>query len=167
MALNNEIQNWSYSSFYEPNDIVCKDGKTYYSSKQIEENTNFSTENFKGYLDLSQGRPHFIWKPSFRSKYSNLVNNSINRFSEGNEKIIKSPKNNSFLDIDLVLENRDSKEAAAILHFLKERNGVESFFFFVPFPYNVYKIFLCKSWTNNLNYLNLNTINAKFEEKFN
>ncbi len=56
-------------------------------------------------------------------------------------------------------EDRGEREAAAILHFLEARNGVDFFFFRVPSPYDTLVKFICREFTSTIVFKN--AINIK------
>ena len=92
-------------------------------------------------------------------------------FGNGYQQRFKDGIYNNLLKFSLKFEHRDTKEAKAINHFLKARDGVESFVFEnIPEPHNdlqnggYTKIFVCKSWTSEFVFYNNYTITAEFEE---
>jgi len=162
-----DIQDWNYSFPYVRNDIVRYAGNFLYSLKDIAENTDFSYENFGGFIITNERKPNFIWKPSFPVKY-NTVNRIINTsFKEGALSLGYDGINSNSIEIEMNFSSRDDKEAAAICHFLDQRGGVESFYYTVGFPFNVSKLFICKEWQSTPSSLNINNITATFKQVFN
>lgn len=161
------ILEWSQSSRYSKDDIVSRNGKFYYASKDIQENTQFSEDIFFGYLTQAVEKPYFFWEPSFGSSIVNNMNTSSVQFDGGVEKSFIDGINFDSLEIDINFQNLSENSAKAITHFLNARKGSESFYFKPPFPYNKMKIFLCPEWQHSMKFINNHTVRAKFIEKFN
>ena len=86
------------------------------------------------------------------------------KFGDGYEQKYKDGISNKLLDIDYSFEKRDLNEASAILHFLEERNGIETFLFQPHAPFRKQKRFICRSWSDSFIFYNNYSIRAKFEE---
>lgn len=160
------IDTWAITNNYSTNDFVKYNRKIYYALKDIDANTPFSLSNFGGYYKENIERPHFFWKTSFQSEASVSPMVDITEFGGMEQRSVKQ-NNIDFLTLDLSFNNRDDKECAAILNFLYNRNGVESFYFTPIYPYNTLSLFICEEWSHTAKFNNNNMIKAKFVEVFN
>lgn len=70
---------------------------------------------------------------------------------------------NSFV-FNLSFNNRTDKEAQAILHFLENHNGIDVFDYDMYAYFTGTRSFFCPEWSHTYNFLNNNTISAKFIE---
>ena len=73
------------------------------------------------------------------------------------------------IEFDLTFENRSEIETVSILHFLRQRNGQESFIYNVPTIFskstsNLTTRFVCSEWSPSYISYNNYTIDAKFTE---
>ena len=116
-------------------------------------------------------KPEFIWAPSYNNTVDNTPRINSVVFGNGYEQRHKDGIFNNLIKISLKFEHRNTKEAQAINHFLRARNGAESFVFNkLPEPYNdlnaggYTKLFVCKGFTNDFVFYNNYTISATFEE---
>jgi phage-related protein len=109
----------------------------------------------------------FIWTPSYGAPTNQNPKVLSVRFGDGYESRISDGINNDLIKLDLVFENRGINETTAILHFLTQRNGRESFVFTPQPPYTSTKKFICRDWRNAQNFYGNYTINANFEEVVN
>ena len=136
-------------------------------------NTPVSDSAFWGGITTRNGaaKAKFIWSPSYNFSVQHEPRTSTITFGNGYQQRFKDGIYNNLLKFSLKFEHRDTKEAKAINHFLKARDGVESFVFEnIPEPHNdlqnggYTKIFVCKSWTSEYVFYNNYTITAEFEE---
>ena len=153
---------------------VPKSVKYYYSTSNSNQgNTPVSDSAFWGGITTRNGaaKAKFIWSPSYNFSVQHEPRTSTITFGNGYQQRFKDGIYNNLLKFSLKFEHRDTKEAKAINHFLKSRDGVESFVFEnIPEPHNdlqnggYTKIFVCKSWTSEYVFYNNYTITAEFEE---
>lgn len=75
--------------------------------------------------------------------------------------------NTNFFDFSLTFNNRSDKEAKAILHFLENHNGIDLFDYDMHTFFTGTRSFYCPEWSHTYNFLDNNSINARFiESKF-
>lgn len=72
--------------------------------------------------------------------------------------------NPNFFVFDLSFNNRSDKEAKALLHFLENHNGLDVFSYDMHTFFTGSRNFFCPEWSHTYNYLDNNTISAKFIE---
>jgi phage-related protein len=72
--------------------------------------------------------------------------------------------NPNFLSFNLSFNNRSDKEAKAILHFLENHNGIDLFAYDMHTYFTGTRNFFCPEWSHTYNFLDNNTISAKFIE---
>ena len=72
--------------------------------------------------------------------------------------------NPNFFDLQLSFNNRNDKEAKAILHFLENHNGLDLFEYDMFPPYTGTRAFFCPEWNHTYNFNNNNDISVKFIE---
>jgi len=89
---------------------------------------------------------HFIWSPSYSTTMTQQPRLKIVRFGVGVEHRAQDGINTNLLNYDLQFLTRDVYETTAILHFLHQRAGVESFAFNPPKPFMSNKMFVCEQW---------------------
>ena len=76
--------------------------------------------------------------------------------------------NPNFFDLQLSFNNRNDKEAKAILHFLENHNGLDLFEYDMFPPYTGTRAFFCPEWNHTYNFADNHTIKARLiESKFN
>lgn len=188
MADENSIYNiteYKDSVTYNKDDIVVvferftsfsvpKSAKYYYSTSNSNLDNSPATDSaLWGGVTNREGKtkPEFIWSPSygFTAEHEPRINSIV--FGNGYEQRFKDGIYNDLIKFTLTFEHRDIKESRAINHFLKSRNGVESFVFQnIPEPHNdlasagYRKLFVCKNWSSNFVFYNNYTISATFQE---
>ena len=172
------VNNWEDGKIYKTHDIVLypiNGKKRYFYAAKDHTSSTSPTSNapalgsafWAGQVFYAVGnvtKPNFVWRPSY-----NLVVNSspsviVTKFSDGYEQRTVDGINNLLLIADLTFEGRDSKEAAAILHFFSSRRGQESFVLTLPHPYDLQKLYVCRDWSNNYAFYNNYSIRAKLDE---
>lgn len=106
----------------------------------------------------------FTYQPSFEATQSSKPR--VRRFQAGDgyEQRVTFGLHPDLKEWDLVFENRDDAETAAISGFLTARGGVESFTWTPPITGSNPAQFVCDEWQVSLLACNLNTIRAKFRE---
>lgn len=72
--------------------------------------------------------------------------------------------NPNFFVFDLTFNNRSDKEAKAILHFLENHNGLQVFDYSMHTYFTGSRNFFCPEWSHTYNFLDNNSISAKFIE---
>ena len=164
------IPDWEASTNYKVNDIVKNGSFFYYALINHTSTASFASDLSSLYWggvtpdDNGISKPHFIWVPSYGSNVNNQPKVKTMQFGDGFQQRVRDGISNILIKIDLSFESRSYEEATAILHFLFAREGVESFMFTPPQPYNRKKRFVCNSWEDVRTFYNSLTIRAQFEE---
>ena len=180
MASIYNIPQWNVPSGqkYQKNDTVEHNGHFWYALKDIDTLTTPPTppatstswggviQTFKSTHSLSPKivSPHFLWKPSYNLSATHAPRVKSIKFGDGYEQRFKDGINNSLLDLKLTFDGRDEREAAAILHFLEARNGVDFFFFRTPSPYNSLSKFTCTDFSSTIVFKNNLNVSATFNQ---
>jgi len=79
----------------------------------------------------------------------------------------KQSDQDNLLSLKLSFNNRDDKQAKAILHFLNEKKGIDIFEFDGVPNFTGTKNFYCPEWNHTINYKDNNSIEAIFYETLN
>ena len=166
------VNAWTNNRLYKRNEIVSSNSDYYYA---VSEHTSSVGGQFpsndlslwNGYLlpdDGGTAKPYFFWIPSYNLTVNNSPRVRTIKFGDGWEQRMADGLNSTLLQLDVSFDNRDLYEAGAILHFLDQRAGVESFFFYPPDPFTAKKLWVCDSHSLVINYYNNYTIKATFRE---
>ena len=158
----------------QPDKNVQKTFYYYYARKDVTSGGHGSdlaptiSDNAWGGIVQIEGAkiPEFIWKPSYASSVTHEPSVNAVSFGDGYEQRVSQMINSDLITLNVNFDKRRKKEATAILHFLNTRKSAESFLFSPPEPYNPSKqrFFVCRSWSNNFNFFDNFTIQARFEE---
>jgi len=108
--------------------------------------------------------PQFFWLPSYGLTVRQEPKVKVIKFGDGYEQRVPDGVNYSLLTLDYSFDNRNLKETSAILHFLLQRNGSESFMYTPLSPYDTQKLFVCRTWDHTQNFIDNFSIKARFEE---
>lgn len=165
--------NWLSTTSYNTNDFVRYpvNSNTFYYSL-----TNANLNSIPSAASTSWGgigslngitKPNFIWKPSYPLVFRHEPATNVIQFGKGYAQRIPEVVNNDLLHIEVTFDLRGLKETEAIIHFLRARNGAESFTFTPSVPYNLAKLFVCKNWTCDFVFKENYTIKATFDESVN
>lgn len=166
MAALDYVNFWAPGENYDHNDIVKQSNEFYYALTPHTSNSFDTQVNFGGYYQINSIRlPYFLWKPSYSSQVTSSPKVRKVKFADGYEQRSKALINNNLLEFNLSFENRNDKEAKAILHFLHSRKGAGVFYWLPYSPFQEVRIFVCPEWKHTRNFHNNNTITAKFIEK--
>lgn len=168
-------KSWESSKDYKTHDIVIypinNKNKYFYALKDHTSsggNVPSASSAFWGGQSFSSMtasiKPTFIWRPSYNLTVNSSPRVIVIKFGDGYEQRNVDGINSLLLAIDIGFEGRDSKEAAAILHFFSARNATESFLLTLPHPYDSAKLFVCREWANTLVFYNNYSIRAKIDE---
>jgi phage-related protein len=77
----------------------------------------------------------------------------------------KDGLNKSLLNLSFSLDNREDKEAKAIVHFLESHQGRMQFGFTPPAPYDITgKAFVCPKWEHSLTFKDNSNVGVNFIE---
>lgn len=177
-SIYDTVLSWNAATTYSKYDIVlANDNKYYYSiiDSNIGAGNNPTASanlqvDWDGYIFLNGNLiPNFWWKASYNANISNRPRVKINQFGNGYQQRINDGINNNLIEFSLNFENRNEKETVSILHFLRQRNGQESFIYNVPTIYsksnnNLSTRYVCPEWTSNYISYNNYSIEAKFIE---
>ena len=127
----------------------------------------------------------FNWRPSYGASFEfNGLNHSIEK-DEGQDYRISSSINSLRRKININFNNRDDKEAKAIVHFLQEKHfeyesiyslnekgerpeslRIREFDFPIALPYRLDSKFICSSFNHQLKFRNNHNISAVFESPY-
>lgn len=160
-----EITDWVANTAYTKNAIVKYNNYYYYAKQDLASNPSFNTDSWGGVITVNAvTKPHFFWVPAYNTTFDVSPRVKIIQFGDGYEQRVKDGVNNVLLKIDLIFDNLDFREAAAICHFLYARNGTDSFYFTPPSPYSTLKRFVARNYQHRLISYDNHQISAKFEE---
>ena len=159
----------------QPNNYVQKKYYFYYAKNNLSANSHGSdyqtptlSDDYWGGLKSKNGKlvPEFFWRPSYGSSVENQPKVQKVVFGDGYEQRVADSINFNLIRVNLTFEKRRKKEATAILHFLNERKGLETFLFSPPEPYNPINqtYYVCRNWSSSFTFFDNYTINATFEE---
>lgn len=177
VSIFNKILNWTANNTYKKYERVKHGGYVYYalidhSNSATSPSTDFTRwggvmiDPFGTALTETsdRSRPHFFFSPSYGA--TTIVEPKVLslKFGDGYEQRIQDGINNTLLKIDLSFDLRGADEAAAIIHFLTARAGVESFLFTPSEPYATLRNFLCRSWNHTALFYENNLIKTSFEQ---
>tara|TARA_B100000424_G_C22880410_1_gene468618 strand:+ start:32 stop:580 length:549 start_codon:yes stop_codon:yes gene_type:complete len=170
---------WVTGSDYEQYDFVYRDQQIgvssittrryYYARNQITDSTTAPENDSTNWFGFKQGvdgvdRPHFDFIASYNNQVNTTPRVNVVQFGDGYEVRRPDGLHSNLLILNLAFDTRSEKEATAILHFLKERNSIESFLYTAPNPYNLEKIFVCRQWQSTNNFFDNHTVNCVFNE---
>jgi phage-related protein len=163
------VDAWSISDTYRKHAIVSYNNGYYYALSDLA--AGLSTPDISlgslwgGYQILNSDlKPHFFWVPTFNSTINNQPKTSVVQFGNGFQQRTRQGLNNLLVTAEFSFEHRTTDEAKAIVHFLNQRGGVESFLFLLPEPYSSTRKFICKSFPHTEVFHNNHSIKATFEE---
>lgn len=161
------VQAYNASLSYMKHDVVLVNTIHYYALTNVPPSTSPPNDNYWGGRIVYQGvnKPNWLWKPSYGSPINHAPRVKSLQFGDGYEQRVRDGINNTLLQYDIRFEVRTYQEAFAILHFLDERAGSESFVWTPPPPYASQKLFICKDWTHQELFRDNHTINGRFLER--
>ncbi len=164
-----DINYWAAGTNYDKNYFILVNSYYYYATQSHLSGGDFNTDLNAGKWagitsDGTDTKPQFIWRPSYNYTNNNQPKIKQIVFGDGFSQTLKDGINNSLLAFDFLFELRDLKETTAILHFLTQRAGAQSFFFQAPDPYGVLKKWLCKQWQEKQSFYENYTVSVHFEE---
>jgi len=161
---------WLPNTQYYKNDIVTNDNSTfYYAAQDYLSSSVFATDvsagNLIGYINyLGANKPYFTWKSSYKYNNKDVPRVRKIQFGDGYFQIAPDGINTILMNLTLPFHNLDIGEYTAIIHFLRTRNGVESFVFVPPPPYNIQKLFKATEWNVTQNFYNNYDMDVTFVE---
>ena len=88
-------------------------------------------------------------------------------FGDSYEQRTPDGINNSLLKFNLNFNGRPLHESTAIIHFLKNRAGAESFVFTPYAPFSKTKLYKCSNFNVDFVFFNNYNINVEFQEVVN
>jgi len=143
--------------------------KDHFKSAQSEPGTDFGNEYWGGIIKLSNNLPvaKFLWIPSYTSTVQHKPSVTTIRFGNGYEQRISKSINPDLKTLQLNFDQRTSREARAIIHFLKERSGTQAFAYN---PGDIYAEqsyrtkYVCREWETSFTFKENYSVRAKFEE---
>lgn len=169
-----DIPTWTSGGiYYKKNDIVKYNGYFYYakidntSASVVLTNPAIKGEWWHGVgaspYDGSV-KQEFIWKPSYQAKSNHEPSVRTINFDGGYSQRMKSDIYNDLLAFDLSFNNRDIDEVTAIIHFLSNLGGADSFVWIPAPPYAKAKLFYCDTWDSSEEFHNNFNLSATFKE---
>lgn len=167
------ISDWAATTDYEKHDIVNSDSFYYYASVNHTSAAAFNIDYNdgkwlgKGTDSNGEEKPQFIWTPAYNSPVNFKPRTKTIVFGDGYEQRIRDGINSNLLTFNLRFEGKTLQEATAICHFLYARDGVESFLWTPPAPFNAVKRFKCEEWEPDPAFYDNWTITASFKEVVN
>jgi|TARA_R110000765_G_scaffold389119_1_gene481525 phage-related protein len=174
------VKQYFSTETYDKNDIVYvketigdtgipKKFNYYYSLKNGHSGQEPATPSsyWGGFYNLNgQNLPYFLWTPSYNTSANHAPRITTVNFGNGYAQRTPDGIFTDFINLNIVFEQRNQKEATAILHFLKSRKGSQSFVLKnLPPPYSQdesesKKRFVCTSFNSNYTFYDNYNINA-------
>lgn len=162
------IDSWASSTNYYKHKIITTNNLYYYASLDHTSSSSFSTDlsngKWNGYITHNnENKPYFTWSPSYRHTTESQPKIKKIQFGDSYTQRVNDGINNILPSINLTFDNISIEECSAILHFLEQRAGTESFVFIPPQPRNIIGRYICEEWNDIRNFYNNYTISAKFD----
>ena len=147
--------------YYSGHNIANHSGYYYYSGDTATTSSQLNKPKAGGTVWT---KDDFFFKPTMatsaqtpRMLKTTLANEYTERYSDG--------LNSNLLDLNLSFDGRDNKEGKALVHFLINKQGYQSFKFTPPKPYEqTTKYFVCEEWADNVVFDENRGVTAKFQE---
>ena len=180
------IGRWEASKKYLKNNIaydaktfpigakIPKDILYYYSLKDNNQNQSlpfYNDEYWGGFSSVNGKRvPEFIWVPSYNASVNHAPRVSRLSFGNGYEQRMSQGLFSTPINFSASFEMRNEAEAAAILHFLRSRKGVESFTIknlppvYRDVPNGRKKLFVSSSFNSSMVFFDNYTVKVTFVE---
>lgn len=161
------IPTWAASTNYNRHDIITTNNLFYYAVLSHDSSSSFATDlaaiKWVGYIqDNNESKPFFTWRPAYNHSTESEPKIKEVKFGDGFSQRSPDGINNILPVFNLEFEG-DLNEVTAILHFLSQRAGHESFVWLPPAPYGSSARFICKKWSNVQPFYNNYKIQASFE----
>ncbi|SRR3990167_3462071 len=149
---------------YRLNDYVLNGQYYYYCIIPHVSTSTFDSSKWGGTITFNGTKPNFIWKPGYNANtdLSPKVKNIV--MGDGYSQRLPDGINNTLLKFNLTFGGRDLDETTAILHFLKQRQGSESFVFTPYAPFGRQSLFNCQNYSAEFVFVNNYNIQAQFNE---
>lgn len=169
-----DVENWKGKS-YKEHDIVMYPARSYNFFYCIQDHVSQvgdivssssydSTKWTNGKILVNNVEQYYFhWTPSNNILLTQSLRNKIVSM-DGYAQTVSDGINPNILQYQVNFNNRNTKEATAILHFLHQRKGSVPFIFLPPKPYRIYKGFTCKKWSCKSIFENIWDISANFVE---
>lgn len=143
--------------------------KDHFKSATNEPGTDSGNDFWGGLIALSNGQivTKFIWTPSYTSTIQHKPTVTTVRFGNGYEQRISKSINPDLKTLQLNFDQRNLREARAIIHFLKQRGAVQSFAYNPGDIYSetTYRTkYVCREWETSFTFKDNYSIRGKFEE---
>lgn len=161
------IPSWAASTNYSRNDIVVNSNLYYYANSAHLSSSLFSTDltnnKWLGYVtDRGEQKKYFTWLPAYNHPATNQPRVKKIQLGDGYFQLIPDGISNILPSYDLEFEC-DLNEASAILHFLENCNGTESFIWLPPLPRGIISRWTCSQWSDSQPFYNNYKIQARFD----
>lgn len=165
MANIYDISNWNTNINYNIEDIVFYNGFYYYATTKHNSGFSFDDSMWDGVINFNgTNKPFFLWKPSYNSEVPIKPAIKKIQFGDGYSQANPDGINNILLTLNLTFDLRTEAQARAILHFLNQRAGYQSFVFTPLPPYAQNKLFRCEDFSSSYVFKDNFTIRAVFNE---
>ena len=177
-SINDPMIQWGNKSLgynFLKNDIVKYKGdfwyclKDHFKTSESEPDTNTGNVYWGGIITLSNNIriTKFVWIPSYTSTIQHKPSVTTIRFGNGYEQRIAKSINPDLKTLQLNFDQRTSREARAIIHFLKQRSGTQAFAYNPGDIYSeqTYRTkYVCREWETNFTFKENYSVRAKLEE---
>jgi phage-related protein len=180
-SINDSMIPWANKSLgynFLKNDIVKYKNafwyclKDHFKTSETEPGTDSANTYWGGVIILSNISSitkigFFIWTPSYTSTIQHKPTVTTIRFGNGYEQRVSKSINPDLKTLQLNFDQRTSREARAIIHFLKQRSGTQSFAYNPGDIYseNTYRTkYVCREWETSFTFKENYSVRAKFEE---
>ena len=163
-----DISSWAASTNYNKFDIVSESNFYYYANYAHLSTSTFLTDLTAGawagkITDNGEVKKHFIWKPSYRGTTDNEPKVKKIQFGDQYKQLLPDGISNILPVYNLTFDGIDLSETSAILHFLENCGGSESFLYVANAPRGKLARYTCSKWSDSFNFFNNYSINAVFE----
>jgi phage-related protein len=177
-SINDSMIPWANKSLgynFLKNDIIKYKNafwyclKDHFKTSETEPGTGPGNIYWGGVYILSNAAPiaKFIWIPSYTSTVQHKPSVTTIRFGNGYEQRVSKTINPDLKTLQLNFDQRNSREARAIIHFLKQRGGVKAFAYNPGDIYSetTYRTrYVCREWETSFTFKENYSVRAKFEE---
>lgn len=159
---------WAEYTYYITHKIVYVDPYYYYCTVD-----HVSTDSFTSDLNYywdgmtvfnEKTKPKFLWRANYGSSIQNDPKIKKIQYGDSYSQRVPDGINNNLIVLDLNFDQLKVIQARAILHFLDQRKGSESFVFTPPEPFDKPKLFVCESWSTPINFYDNISIKCRFTE---
>lgn len=160
------IDSWAGFYNYDKNKIITINNLYYYCNLPHTSSSSFATDlasnKWVGYIsDRNEQKKYFTWLHAYNHPTDNQPKIRTIQFGDGYSQSLPDGINNILPVMNLEFEC-DLAEATAILHFLENCAGTESFVWLPPPPRGTLSRWICKRWSDAQPFYNNYKIQAEF-----